>query len=296
MITRYNDALEAFNLNWTVDTQPVYFKDPLGQFKQVHGHRAVVRQDEQTAIGVVGKRYKVIQNDAFGDILDGVLAETGGKYVKGGHFDDGGRTYLQVQLPGDVKLANGDASTKLLTFLNSHNGSSDAMLAFLNCRIYCQNTYRMALKEMAEIQDKVSIRHTRSSEYRIKAIPAIVRAQLGYYKAVEVKSEFLANTKFTDAMMANAIAQVLGKDIDSPDTHARTHNVADTILGNFHNHDGSGGTAWAAYNAFTHYTNHQRQVRGATDEKAKRFQGVLVGSAAMFNDRALAAIESQLGA
>jgi phage/plasmid-like protein (TIGR03299 family) len=298
--TNFIEALSEFGLNWQVEPRPLFTLGNDGQPLAVEGSSAIVRADNGLPLSVVGSRYVPVQNAACADIMDGVLARAGGSYVKGGMFGLGKKVYVQAQLPDTVKVKGTDESQKLLTFITSHDMTTQVLLGFTAVRIICMNTFMMAVQDA---QRQVVIRHTRNAESRLETVQAILEGQLHYFRQLEVKANWLADQKFTDLQMDLAMRTVLGvrDGLQAQDIPTRTKNVMDIVRGNFEGGLGidssNRGSAWAAYNAFSEYTNHQRAVRNADDrggEASVRVESILMGTGAAMNDRALLAIETLL--
>ncbi len=291
-ISNFSDAVEAFAL-FRAEPATLYTKNRAGEYVKVNCGRGIERTDTEECLSLVGGRYNVINPHDFAEQADNILQELGGGvYDNGGILADGRKWYIQATLPDHVTVKGTDKSLKRLTFLGSHDGTTHTMAGGNCTRIVCENTFAMS---MAELARWVSIKHTRSAQERIRTVQSTVLAQMEYFKGMEIRANFLSDQKFTEAQMKVAIAQVLGKE-DGADLATRTQNVADTILGNFQNHDGVGGTAWDAFNAFTYYTNHQKATRGTKDADMRRFEGLLVGQGAALNDKAMQAIMSQVAA
>ena len=74
------EALIAAGLDWDVIQRPVFTQDGT----EIKGYRANIRMQDDTILGVVTNRYKVVQNrDAFTDELlgNGVRYETAGSFT-----------------------------------------------------------------------------------------------------------------------------------------------------------------------------------------------------------------------
>lgn len=296
--TNFRDALSHFRLNWNVETRPLFTLGNDGQPLAVEDSKAIVRSDIGLPLSVVGNRYAPVQNSDPADIMDGVLSKTGGEYVKGGMFGHGRKVYLQALLPDKITVKGRDASDKLLTFITSHDMTTQVLLGFTAVRIVCQNTYMAAVRDCNR---QIVIRHTKAAEKRLETVQEILESQLVYFRELEVKANFLADQRFTDIQFELAMRNVLNIKSDA-DIAKRTLGIMDTLRDNFQSglgiDESNRGTAWAAYNAFTEYTNHQKGTRGVEEgaEQERRFEGLLFGAGGAMQDAALAAIESQIAA
>jgi phage/plasmid-like protein (TIGR03299 family) len=297
-ITSFQEALNTFQLNWEVGLRPLFTAVSKEHgTEEVEDYKAVVRLDTNAPLAVVGNRYVPTQNsnNEVATLMDIVVKEMGAKYTSGGSFDFGNKVYLQIELPDVLRVKNtDDIIKKYLLYSNSHNGSSQISLGDVMTRVVCLNTFVMATNQVAS---QYRIRHTSNSEVRLKEIKDIILQTLNYYKQVELKVNWLADQKFTDLQMELAMRKVFGVDEKLPveDISTRTRNNMETVRDLFESGTGLDqwrGTAWAAANAFTEFSNHSKTVKGETPETRK--QSVLFGSAASFNVKAFNVVESML--
>jgi len=295
--TSFRDALAEFDLNWQVGLRPIFTANAAGELCQIPGYRSVNRLDKDIPLSVVGGRYVPVQHDQLGDIVDGVVSGLGARYVNGGLFGDGERVFLQAEFPDTIRVkgSTDDLVKKYLTFLSSHDSSLPAVLGGTNTRIVCQNTFMMAFKDARR---DVRIRHTNNAQLRLEESKDVLKAMLEYHNAVELKVSQLANSKFSDAMMAEALRKVFDVDMKTPlsDVPKKTINNMETVAEYFESGLGidstNRGTGWAAYNAFTQYSNHDKVVKKEDENPMNRTESLLIGSGANFNLNALQVIES----
>ena len=126
------DALRFAGLDWNVRQENV-FNSRGGIIK---GFKANVRDSDDSVLGVVGDRYKVVQNrDAF-KFTDGLI---GGdvRYETAGSLRDGKQIWLLAKLP-EQQIA-GDAVEPYLCFTNAHDGSSGVRVCMTPVRVVCKN-------------------------------------------------------------------------------------------------------------------------------------------------------------
>ena len=127
------DALRFAGLDWNVRQENV-FNSRGGVIK---GFKANVRDSDDSVLGVVGDRYKVVQNrDAF-KFTDGLI---GGnvRYETAGSLRDGKQIWLLAKLP-EQKIA-GDAVEPYLCFTNAHDGSSGVRVCMTPVRVVCNSS------------------------------------------------------------------------------------------------------------------------------------------------------------
>ena len=132
------EAIELANLNWEVGPKPVMYNGvETGYFMNV-------RSDTDTVLGVVGSRYKVVQNVEAFDFMDELLGE-GVTYESAGSLQGGKRIWLLAKMPEADIL--GDKVEPYMVFTNNHDGFGSVKVAMTPTRVVCQNTLTVALQK-----------------------------------------------------------------------------------------------------------------------------------------------------
>jgi phage/plasmid-like protein (TIGR03299 family) len=293
----WNEALTEYGIGFSVEKRPLVALMGSGETQLVDNLYGICRTDTGTmfpGVGVNG-RYECIQTQSYADIGNRVTAGLNAQFVNGGSFRGGALVYLQAKLPQSIRVrGTDDIIDKLLTFVTSHDGTTCFMLMPTALRIFCQNQMN-ALNRAA--RDGIKIRHTRTAGERLEDADRKIMDVMDAYRVFEVKCNFLADNRFNDLQMEQAVRKVFNVG-DEPltDLHTRTKNNIEKVLENFESGLGidasNRGTAWAAYNAFTQFSDHQRKVNKGTDA----FESKLLGSGANFKHKALVAVEQLLAA
>ena len=182
------DALRFAGLDWNVRQENV-FNSRGGIIK---GFKANVRDSDDSVLGVVGDRYKVVQNrDAF-KFTDGLI---GGdvRYETAGSLRDGKQIWLLAKLP-EQQIA-GDAVEPYLCFTNAHDGSSGVRVCMTPVRVVCNNTLNVAL---ATAKRTWSMRHTENVHERLnEARDCLFRAE-DYMDGLAQYADMAANKTVQD--------------------------------------------------------------------------------------------------
>lgn len=284
------EALSEFKLDFDVETVPAGIVGDDGNFENVDDLYAMRRTDTRELLrGVgVGKRYNVIQTSSYADIGDRITGQMDAKFVRGGTLKEGRLAFLQAKLPECIRVkGTNDIIEEEITFINSFDGSTPFMILPLGFRIFCENQMAAINRAMRK-SGGLKIRHTRSADERLKQADQAVLEALNAFRAFEVKVNWLADQKFTDAQMELATRRLLkvAEDLPEEDIATRTMNNMNQIRELFENGRGVAqwrGTAWAAYNAITEYADHHRSIRKNTDP----FEAKLLGSGATMKDNGL---------
>ena len=152
------DALRFAGLDWTVRQEPVYN----ARGGVIAGYKSNVRDTDGSVLGIVGDRYKVVQNtDAFrftDDLIGGDV-----RYETAGALRDGKQIWLLARMP-ERKVA-GDAVEPYLCFTNSHDGSGGLKVCMTPIRVVCNNTLNLALGSAKRVW---SMRHTENIHERLQ--------------------------------------------------------------------------------------------------------------------------------
>ena len=231
-------------------------------------------------LGVVGERYKVLQNEdlfAFGDnILDGARWETAGS-IKNGTVVFGSLA-LERETILDPKGVSDRVNSYLLVH-TSHDGSLAIQASVTPVRVVCQNTLNMAVGARGKsAKQSYRIRHTQTLEGRVAA----AREALGLAhkfmdefdkQAQELFAKEVNDAKFFDILMAAYPVP----DKDAKGAYTKWEKKIDTI-NSIYTGETNGmiaGTAWGALNAMTErmdwYANPRKGDATATLAKASGF-------------------------
>lgn len=133
-------ALELAGLNWLVVQKDIVTADG-GDI--ISGFKANVRDSDNSVLGIVTDRYKVVQNSEAFAFTDALLGE-GVRYETAGSLQNGRRTWMLAKLPQQY-IINGDEITPYLVFMNAHDGSGSIKVAMTPVRVVCSNTLNLAL-------------------------------------------------------------------------------------------------------------------------------------------------------
>ena len=132
-------ALELAGLDWNVIQKNIITADGTA----IEGFKANVRDSDDSVLGIVTDRYKVVQNSEAFAFTDALLGE-GVRYETAGSLQNGRRTWMLARLPHQY-IISGDEITPYLVFMNSHDGTGSIKVAMTPIRVVCQNTLNMAL-------------------------------------------------------------------------------------------------------------------------------------------------------
>ena len=141
-------AATQAGLNWTVRTGELQaVSTPLSidehgvtpaTYIDVPKKQAIIREDNNSVIGIVGTKYKVVQNMEVFNALDTLVDAGDARYAAAGEFNGGSNIWMVLELPRGVSVAN-DPHAAFLLVKTSHDGSSSVIIKPIIERLFCAN-------------------------------------------------------------------------------------------------------------------------------------------------------------
>lgn len=290
-------ALELSGLDWTVSERKLYVPDGAGQFVEVPGRKAIVRDTDGAILGDVGEDYRPVQNrEAFGFVDD--LLKTGeAKWHTAGSLVKGAKTWMLAKLPKEIRVGGSQSEAMLpyLFFANSFDGSMPISVLFTAVRVVCLNTYNQALDGA---RNAYRIKHTMGLAPRVDEARKALHIGFTYFDALES----LANRAIAAPFGDTQFTQVLDDLMPVPVVKGRAQENAlaerDAVkliwldspsLQNIR------GTAWGAMNAWTEYVDHHTASREThrSTQAENRLKRILLDTS--LTDRAIGRISELAG-
>lgn len=203
------DALTAAGLDWDVEQRKIYTEDGYA----VHGYFANVRSSDHHTLGVVTKRYKIVQNHEAFAFTDALLGK-GVRYETAGSLKGGRKTWILARLPKQYRLAE-DVTIPYLVFSNSHDGSAAIKVAMTPVRIVCNNTLNLALDNADRIW---SANHTGDIDSKLEDARMTLFMAENYMNELAKESTRLSRKKVSDAEVEEYIKMLLPIATDATET------------------------------------------------------------------------------
>jgi phage/plasmid-like protein (TIGR03299 family) len=173
--TSAREVAEQAGLNWTVRTgkllaeiQPLHM-DADGvapqQTVEVEKKQAIIREDNLNVIGVVGKNYKVFQNQEVFGSLDTLIDSGEARYTAAGEYDGGAKVWMLMALPREMEII-GDPHAAFLLAQTSHDGSGSVTIRPIIERLFCSNQINRIWKAKSKAHT-YTLRHTSNAQLSI---------------------------------------------------------------------------------------------------------------------------------
>lgn len=282
------DAMRHAGLDWTVSKQPVHFIGNDNEQHTVEGKFAIVRDDTNTALGVLGRQFTPVQNVEAFDLCDAIVDESGANYVAAGTMNGGRQVFLSMALPKFILIGGSDAVDLRLMAFNAHDGSSAFKLAVTPVRLRCANQVRAALRNAKQ---SFSLRHTRGISGKVQDAREALTISFAYVDEWEQQMQRLAAMSYTDAQFDALVKQLV--DLDRKDEDSKGYTLASNARDTMHalydapTQEGIRGTRWGAFNAVVEYADFFQPVKG-NNRVIKLAQRALDGSNDKLKDKAFA--------
>lgn len=203
------EALVEAGLDWDVEQRKVFTEE--GHI--IPGYYANVRSTDNYALGVVTKRYKIVQNHEAFAFTDALLGK-GVRYETAGSLKGGRKTWILARLPKQYRLAE-DKVIPYLVFSNSHDGSAAIKVAMTPVRVVCNNTLNLALEGADRIW---SANHTGDIGSKLEDARFTLFMAENYMNRLVKESTRLSRKKVSDAEAGEYIKMLLPIATDATET------------------------------------------------------------------------------
>lgn len=277
-------ALELAGLNWTVRQEPVIYKG------QDSGYKMNIRSTDDKVLGVVGGRYKPVQNaDAFA-FTDELIGGGDVVYETAGSLSTGRRVWMLAKMP-DTRILD-DVVEPYLCLTNSHDGFGSLKVCMTPIRVVCQNTLNLALQKASRTWN---VRHTGNIEGKMKEAQHTLGLASKYMEALAEEAEALYDIKIAPKDFKE-LTQTL---FPITDEMSRRKEEAQYLLqcqlkkawemddlGNIK------GTGWGFMNAISDMATHRPPARKTENHRENNFMYVIDAPALL--DQALKLLKTRV--
>lgn len=255
-------ALVLAGLDWAVVQRPIYTRTSEGGFEKVPDYQLNVRITDGQVLGVVGDRYRIVQNrQAFGWV-DELLKAEEVRYETAGSLRNGRQIWLLARMNRYVEVL-GDEVCPYLLFTNSHDGRGAVRVQITPIRVVCQNTLNLALRGRQRAWAAI---HVGDFYQRLEEARRTLGLALHYLEGLEEEAQRLAEVPVPDSRWEQLIEQLIPvpegvavgsqrwKNLDLLRQDLRMRRNAPDLLPYRH-------TGWAAINAVADHVAHREPLR-----------------------------------
>lgn len=268
------DALKAAQLDWTVESKPVYHKTTDG-FKPITDRFALVRDRDEKALGVVSDRYVPLQNVEAFDFLSNLVDDGELIIESAGALDGGRRTFVTCKVPKQWLVAGEEVYDVFLFLRNAFDGGTSVSVRVTPVKVVCANTESLAIRQHKSVW---SVPHTTGVHRKVAQARESLKLTLSYADEFAKELERLAEREMSDGVARSILARpdVLGS-VGAGDAQ-KVDSAVSAVIHNRRNSktisEAIRPTALGVYSAFTEQTEWKQTFR----TKEARLRSTLDGT------------------
>ena len=212
-----SEAARQAGLDWTVELSDMFVerKTIVSPYEtttdklDVPRRQAVVKrtEDGESIIGVVGDKYKIVQNMEVFSALDSLVDSGDARYTAAGEYNGGANIGKVMELPTGVQVAN-DPHAAFLLVQSSHDGSCAVRIRPIIERLYCMNQINRVIKGKHKNAYTYVMKHTTNSELSVSDIRNITQLTYDSIQEYESVAGILLDRKVDERQVRNIFKAV----------------------------------------------------------------------------------------
>lgn len=285
-----NEALRYAGLDWRIVQKPLYIEGPAAltlqaaAFDEVPGVTANVRDSDGTVMGIVTKRYKVVQNDEAFNFTDEIVGNSDAHYETAGALNHGKRVWMMLRMP-TFKILD-DYIDNYLVVTNTHDGKGSLKAALTPTRVVCANTLTLSLEEARRTW---SVRHTGEISKKLAEAQRALEISAAYARAMTARAEEMASKHVSRVDVVRMLDILYPIDPEASVAILARREIARNVfftawnqpdLANFRD------TAWGVYNAVADVESHKGSTRSSATFQQNKFKSFIDGNSVLATTQA----------
>lgn len=264
------EAIKIAGLDWEVIQLPIFVNN-----LRVKEYVANVRSTDGKVLGIVGSRYKVVQNKEAFAFTDALLGE-GVRYETAGSLREGKRVWLLARLP-ETKIL-GDDVEPYLVFTNGHDGFFSVRVAITPIRVVCMNTLNAALREAKR---SWATKHVGDIQGKLEEAERTLELANNYLVKLNKEAEELVRKKVSTKLLEKIVERLIPMPDDASERQKK--NIEETRAEIITIHDKKDdlanirNTAWGVFNAVSNFVTHMQPKRKSKTFRERHFEKIIDG-------------------
>ena len=238
------------------------------------------KDNTNEVIGVVGDKYKIVQNMEVFSALDTLVDSGDARYTAAGEYNNGANIWMVMELPVGVQVAN-DPHAAFLLVQSSHDGSCAVRIRPIIERLFCMNQVNRIIKGKSKNDYTYVMKHTTNSQLSVSDIRNITQLTYTSIQQYETIAGTLLERKVDERQVRNIFKAVwaLPSTVEETPEHLlsqgekrqRTIALAGresawNIYSQSHTQENIRGTAFGAWQAVIEHADHH--ASGGSDRRA----------------------------
>jgi phage/plasmid-like protein (TIGR03299 family) len=226
-----SEAAQQAGLDWNVmlaDMEAVV-SNKVNEYESVTDHypvpkrQAVIKlgkEDNNEVIGVVGDKYKIVQNMEVFSALDTLVDSGDARYTAAGEYNNGANIWMVMELPAGVQVAN-DPHAAFLLVQSSHDGSCAVRIRPIIERLFCANQINRIIKGKHKNAYTYVMKHTTNSQLSVNDIRNITQLTYDSIQQYETVAGVLLDRKVDERQVKNIFKSVwaLPSEVENAPEH-----------------------------------------------------------------------------
>jgi phage/plasmid-like protein (TIGR03299 family) len=286
-----SEAAKQAGLDWTVQLADMqaYVNNYVNNYETITNYypvpkrQAVIKlgkDNTNEVIGVVGEKYKIVQNMEVFSALDTLVDSGDARYTAAGEYNNGANIWMVMELPVGVQVAN-DPHAAFLLVQSSHDGSCAVRIRPIIERLYCMNQINRIIKGKHKNDYTYVMKHTTNSELSVNDIRNITQLTYDSIQQYEVVAGTLLERKVDERQVRNIFKSVwaLPSEIEDAPEHLLSQgqrrqrtialngrDSAWSIYSESPTQENIRGTAFGVWQAVIEHADHR--ASGGSDRRA----------------------------
>ena len=285
-----SEAARQAGLDWTVELSDMFVerKTIVSPFESITDRldvpkrQAVIKrtEDNESVIGVVGDKYKIVQNMEVFSALDTLVDSGDARYTAAGEYNNGANIWMVMELPVGIKVAN-DPHAAFLLVQSSHDGSCAVRIRPIIERLFCANQINRIIKGKHKNAYTYVMKHTTNSELSVNDIRNITQLTYDSIQQYEVVANTLLLQNVDDRQVKNIFKSVwsLPSEVEESPDHLlsqgqrrqrtialNSRESAWNIYSQSPTQENIRGTAFGVWQAVVEHADHY--ASGGSDKRA----------------------------
>ena len=278
------DALHLAGLDWVVEQRPVIV-DGL----EVPNYKANVRNSDNSVLGIVTDRYRIVQNTEAFDFTDSLIGEEV-RYETAGSLRKGKTIWLLAKMP-EQKILD-DKFDPYICFSNSHDGTGAIKVCMTPIRVVCNNTLNLALGSATRTW---SAKHVGDISSKLDEAKATLKMANDYMVALDKEADKLANTTITNDEIYKVLCDLFPIEKDDSDRQKdNVMKVRNDLMVCYFAPDIAkfANTKWGVINAVSDWCGHATPARNTVEYNSNNWGRIMGGHPVM--DKAYALLTAKV--
>lgn len=266
------DALRLAGLDWEVKQNPVFTESGF----EIPNYKANVRSSDNTVLGIVTDRYKVVQNHEAFAFTDSIIDTGEVFYETAGSLRNGKTIWLLAKMP--EKSILDDKFDPYLCFTNSHDGTGAVKVCCTPIRVVCNNTLNFALNTATRCW---STKHIGDISSKLEEARYTLKMANNYMKKLDEEADKLANQKISEDEIAKILDELfpINEDKDSDRKKNNVEEAKNQIMICYMAPDIAKfiGTKYGFLNAVSDWCGHATPARNTANYKSNNWGRIMNG-------------------